>query len=169
VRFDLHFVEARQLEVESVTERMLAIDQVYWRLADDATPAVTRLVDLSQEMRSHGRNRLPLLDGGKRIKHVVHKGTIDDFILANLPRANELTLADLLVHPTTKAIVTETFVVVSRLATVSHARSVAGGNVRDIFVTATGSPDEPVEGWLTNVDLARPPVGKVGADVGDAA
>jgi TIR domain len=155
VRFDLYFIDRLTFEAEAVTGRMLTLDQFYWRPVSDQMLSDTRLIELSQELKSQGKNRLPLLDQERRIKYVIHRGSIDEFIIANLSRANQLSLRDLLNDPTMHAIVTQTWVVVGRHATIDEVRSLTRGDVRDIFITATGSKEEPLEGWLTNVDLAQ--------------
>ena len=155
VRFDLYFIERLNVEGEAVTGRMLTRDQFYWRRVNEQTLPETKLIALSEDLKSQGKNRLPLLDEATRIKYVIHRGSIDEFIVSNLSTAAQLSLKDFLTNPQMHEIVTQTFTVVSRNATIEEARSLAKGGIRDIFVTATGSRDEPVEGWLTNVDLAQ--------------
>ena len=43
----------------------------------------------------------------------------------------------------------------SRTSTLGQARTLMSGSIRDVFVTYTGSREEEVEGWLTNVDLQK--------------
>jgi hypothetical protein len=56
-----------------------------------------------------------------------------------------------------KSMFENTFVVVKRQATLAEAKSamVARPGCSDVFVTAGGNLNESVQGWLTNVDIAR--------------
>ena len=153
VRFDLYFVEASTLRSEVVTERMLTLDQFYWRRVTEEMLSETKLLALREELEGQGKHRLPLLDEEQRVKCVIHRGSIGEFLVSHLSDAKTLTLRDFLDDPAMHALVTRTFAVVSRDATVEDASELTRGEIRDIFVTATGSVHERVEGWLTNVDL----------------
>jgi hypothetical protein len=88
---------------------------------------------------------------------------IDKFIVQHLlsatggKSAGDLTLADLLSDLDMKKIFEETFVVVKRQATLAEAKGamIARPGCSDVFVTAGGGRNEPVVGWLTNVDISR--------------
>ena len=71
--------------------------------------------------------------------------------------AGQLTLADLLANEEMKDTFENTFVVVKRQATLAEARSamLARPSCQDVFITESGNLNEPVIGWLTNVDIAR--------------
>jgi hypothetical protein len=152
VRFDLYFVEESHFADASLAERMLTLDQFYWRRLSDET-LQTKLTTLRTDLEAQGKSRLPLLDDNKQIKYVIHRGSIGEFIASNLSRAQDLTLQDFLVDPAMLALVTETFAIVGRGASVEDCKRLSRRGVRDVFITATGSPEEPVEGWLTNVDV----------------
>ena len=64
-------------------------------------------------------------------------------------------MADLLNDPGMRTMFERTFAVVSRKATLDEARDAMKDDVRDVFVTSTGSRDDPVEGWLTIVDVGK--------------
>ena len=66
-------------------------------------------------------------------------------------------LADLLADQETKQMFENTFVVVKRQSSLAEAKSamLTRPGCSDVFVTAGGGRNEPVQGWLTNVDIAR--------------
>ena len=87
---------------------------------------------------------------------------IDKFVaekIWELPGASpaDFTLAHLLAEPEMKDIFENTFVVVSEQATLAEAKCamIARPGCSDVFVTQNGKRDEPVIGWLTNVDMTR--------------
>src|SRR5437763_16815715 len=97
------------------------------------------LIALSEELKSQGKGRLPLLDENRRIKYIIHRASIDEFIVANLANAAILTMADLLNDAGMRSMFERTFAVVSRKATLDEARAAMKGDIRDVFVTSTGS------------------------------
>lgn len=154
-RFDLYFVELPSIDGESVGDRMLTPDQFYWRPLNDDLLDKTTLLSLSAELKQQERNRLPLLDQDRRVQFVIHRSSIDEFIVGHLTKATTLTLRDFLDDSGMRALVTTTFTVIGRNESLAAARAASSGAIRDFFVTATGSQLEPVEGWLTNVDLLK--------------
>ena len=154
-RFDLYFVDLPSGDGESVGDRMLTPDQFYWRPLNDDLLDKTTLLSLSAELKQQERNRLPLLDQNRCVKYVIHRSSIDEFIVGHLATAATLTLRHFLDDTGMRALVTNTFTVIGRDAPLAEAKAASSGAIRDFFVTATGSPAEPVEGWLTNVDLLK--------------
>jgi hypothetical protein len=70
------------------------------------------------------------------------------------------TLTEMLAHRIGDADVRSTvrrIAFVGLNASVAEARDamLAVKGAQDVFVTRTGRPEEPVEGWLTNSDFAR--------------
>ena len=98
-------------------------------------------------MRGQEKNRLPVLESNV-VRYVIHRAVIDEFIVANHERAKELTIHDLLADDSRRAILEQSFAFVSIDDTLEQARTKITGNVRDVFVTQTGSPQEAVRGWL---------------------
>jgi hypothetical protein len=87
---------------------------------------------------------------------------IDRFVAAKLwsnsgVSIESLTLADVLNDPEMRTIFEDSFVVVSEHANLAEAKSamIARPGCSDVFITKTGTKNEPVSGWLTNVDIVR--------------
>lgn len=108
-------------------------------------------------------NRIPLFDHEGHPMYIVHRSMIDKFIVKRVMSAvgsvnpADLTLADLLSDLEMKEMFENTFVVVKRQATLAEAKSamVSKPGCSDVFVTAGGGRNEPIQGWLTNVDIVR--------------
>lgn len=120
----------------------------------------TPLRDIIAYLKQRGRQRLPLFGDDGTIRWIVHLSTINDLLgqaaLAGKPGA-DLTFADLVADPARSKILSESFVIVPESATLADAKA-ALEQVRgreDVFVTRTGTRDEPVLGWITDNAIAR--------------
>ena len=108
-------------------------------------------------------NRIPIFNGEGHPVYIVHRSLIEQFIVKPVLSTTggrspiDLTLADLLADQEMKEIFENTFVIVKRQATLAEAKSamLAKPRCSDVFVTAGGGRNEPVQGWLANVDIAR--------------
>src|SRR6478609_9366376 len=134
---------------------MLTVDRFYWKPLDSIDPGTILLLDLVKELKDQGKNRLPLLDNKQRAKYIIHRSKIEEFIVSNLTTAPTLTMKNLLANDEMRSMFETTFVVVSEKATLEEAKAAMRKvrDCRDIFATAAGKRDEPVLGWLTNVDV----------------
>lgn len=152
--FEVSFYNLADPRGTPVTAKMVPTNRMFCR--DIGEAGSKKLGDLIDDLDRAKIHRLPLLSHGVG-RFVVHRSVMENFLLKQL-RANkggpDPTLEDLLNDKTVKPLF-EAFGVVSKKATVAEARvkleSVANG--RDLFVTETGDPAEPVLGYLTNLDL----------------
>ncbi len=110
--------------------------------------------------------RIPILGHDGVAKYIIHQSMLYRFIAEKGVRASKestpfdaqtLTLAQLLAAPGMRSILAESFVFVAPDATVGEAKlkMERKSGCQDVLVTATGSKDEPVLGWLTNTDILR--------------
>ena len=155
VVFDLYFLNALGRSERLVASEMLGFDRFYWKRFNDEKLKKMRSLDISDELKSQSKNRLPLLDDGSRIRYIIHRASIDEFIVANLASAAELTMQDLLQDEAARSMFERTFTVIPLNATMEDAKAAITGDIRDVFITETGAREEPVQGWLTNVDLGK--------------
>jgi len=117
-----------------------------------------KLDKLIEEMESLGKNRVPLVNGEGCPLYIVHRSMIDQYIAKQAMKGlvvTDLTLADLLGDDAMKTMFETTFIVVSERASMAEAKSamLSVPDCRDVFVTASGTKDEPLLGWITNVRL----------------
>jgi hypothetical protein len=128
---------------------------VYKSYADISHQKLSLLID---ELEERSKSRLPVFGALGEAKFVVHRATMEQHLLKTLrAKVEEPTLEQLLGDARLSSMF-GAFCVVGRRATIADARARAATipGCQDVFVTETGSPEEPVLGYLTNVDLARP-------------
>ncbi len=163
IQFDIYFYNLTDPRAVPVTSRMLAVTDVYLKNIGPTGPNAIKLGGLLDELKAQGKNRVPLVDAQMRPLYIVHRSMIDQFMLERARAGtasqdlNSLTLADLLAEPGMSEMFQTTFTVVSAQATLADVRKAMDNlpDVRDVFVTAGGGRDEPILGWVTNVDLLR--------------
>jgi len=162
IQFDLYFYNLSDPRAVPVTSKMIPMGDFFSKDLDKSKPEAVLLKDLIQELESRKLNRIPMFSGDGKILYIAHRSMFDKFIaqqvFSNAVKSPaELTLADLLEMDDMRHLFESTFAVVSRQATLAEARSamLARQGCSDVFVTAQGSPAEPVQGWLTNVDIVR--------------
>ena len=114
-------------------------------------------------------SRIPVYGTGDAIDYIIHDSMIYKFITdrtldapAGTPPLNpaNVMLAEFLAHPAdggTMANIVQNiaFVAIESTLADAQAQMVAKKGAKDVIVTKTGSPKEPVEGWITDVDIAR--------------
>ena len=160
VRFDIDFYNLADPRAIQVTSRMLGRCEFFSHRIDHID-ALT-LMALVAELEQNGRNRLPVLDANDCPLYIIHRSMLDKFIarhaLSHTGRsARELTVADLLADDEMRRMFENTFATVSENASLADARNamVAKPGCSDVFVTASGARNEPVLGWLTNIDITK--------------
>jgi len=161
MQFDIYFYNLNDPRAVPVTSRMLPVQEVYLKNIGHTRPDGVRLGGLLDDLKREGKSRVPLLDGQMRPLYIVHRSMVDQFMLeraragATRQQLDDLTLADLFAEPGMQAMFETSFAVVGEHATLADVRNemTGGRDIRDVFVTAGGKRDEPVKGWLTNVDL----------------
>ena len=90
---------------------------------------------------------------------MIHRSTIDRFIARAAshgkmaPELQNLTLNDMMTDADFKSNLEHTFAVVPETSTLADAKRAMESTswCQDVFVTRTGSYNEPVLGWVTNV------------------
>lgn len=162
VQFDLYFYNLSDPKAVLARSRMIPKGNFFFKDLGHLSPGSIRLRDLVSELTQKQLNRVPVLDGDSRPLYIVHRSMIDKFVAGNYWRLSgtsspDFTLADLLAEPEMKDIFETTFVAVSEQASLAEAKCamIARPGCSDVFVTENGKRDEPVLGWLTNVDMAR--------------
>jgi len=163
VQFDIYFYNLSDPRAVPVTAKMIALEDFFYKKLGQVDPQTLKLLDLEEEFATRKLNRMPILSSEGHPMYIVHRSMVAQFIVdqvkepggaANIPN---LTLASLLANEEMKEMFQNTFVVVKRQATLAEAKSamITRPGCGDVFVTANGNRNEPVQGWLTNVDIAR--------------
>jgi hypothetical protein len=163
VQFDIYFYNLSDPRAVPVTAKMIPIGEFFYKKLGQIDPKTLKLRELIDELSKRQLNRVPIMNKDAHPMYIVHRSMIDQFIVNKVMSAtdavnpNDLTLDELLANQEMKNIFENTFVVIGRQATLAEAQSamLTRPGCSDIFVTAKGDRNEPVQGWLTNVDIAR--------------
>ena len=143
----------------SVEKEMLRPNQItLLQIPDTKTPKDVPLKDV---IARFGGNitRLPIVNAQGAILYVVHESGANKFIASRAvagKSADTATLQDLvddnILHQWISNIV-----FVPQSASVAQAKALmeAQQGCQDLVVTQTGSKNEPMLGWMTNVDIGR--------------
>lgn len=111
--------------------------------------------------------RLPILDPKDVALYMIHQSLLSKYLAENsLKKADDpsvpfdpktATLREFLDYADMRDLVQGSLAFVSLTATVEDAKRImeATKNCQDVFVTETGQKDEPVKGWLTNIEIAK--------------
>ena len=148
VEFDVYMVPIAPRPVP-VRERMLPIEQTYYKNAALEPLQEILLASLVKEMGKQNVTRLPILDG-RSAKSIVHRATINEYLAdraINAGTVEQCTLADLLTDNADA--LTNSYVAVPPDATIDEAMAAMNGEAgaQDVFVIENGL----VIGWITNI------------------
>jgi hypothetical protein len=155
LQFDIYFYGVASVPL--VESRMNTLDRMYYLdLSNESAPQVN-LKELLAHLESLNWSRLPILNATLP-KHVIHVCDIDRFLRQKAFAQNAidtLTLADLLADEAIVKRLTDAWETISDQCTLEEARELMRGKKKcqDLFVTATGSRNEAVLGWLTDRDI----------------
>jgi hypothetical protein len=157
---------ARELTPEEKLGSIKAIDKMIPRglmFASTEEPAKLKLLDEITRLEGTRKgSRLPVLTKDDRPLNVIHRSTIEQFIVKAMgsgkssDQVKDLTLQDLLQDVDLGPAVQKSVAVVPETATLADAkRAMAAMSswCQDVIVTRTGTAAEPVIGWITNVIL----------------
>lgn len=163
LQFDLYFYNLSDPQGIPVTSRMTPLTNFFHKKLGEIEPQKYSLVDLIKELKTKQLNRVGILTSDRHPMYIIHRSKVDEFMnetsmFSDKPlNLSQLTLADLLANDEMRDTFENTFVVVKRQATLAEARSamLARPGCQDVFITEGGNLNEPVIGWMTNVDIAR--------------
>jgi hypothetical protein len=121
-----------------------------------------RSVDLPSLQSKLGPNitRIPVLNANESVRYVLHESLIYKFVSeksgAGAFDPKQFSLADLVSHATIGPQLTLYGIIRidGTLADAKQAMEKIPG-AQDVFVTQSGTKSDPVQGWLTNVDITK--------------
>jgi hypothetical protein len=110
--------------------------------------------------------RIPVVSHENKLKYIIHQSILYQYIanqsvaLAGQNQQFQLaniTLDQFVNDPEVNKYVEQSIVMVSRKAALIEAKRImeATNNCQDVFVTENGIKDEPLIGWLTNIDISK--------------
>ena len=166
---------AQRLETTRVADKMMPAAAV----VKAAIPAGKKIDDLPlkdvgdlfDKLGPNGQkiSRLLIVDDGGACVGIIHRSVWMEMLnlgLQQTPPANPATdsLGKLLPLPYTSPVsknfgdfigATVTFVGLDRTVADAKAAMEAKSQCQDVIVTATGKSDEPMRGWISNIDIMR--------------
>jgi hypothetical protein len=160
VQLDTYFVPMSPRPVP-VVERMIRLEEMFHKNLADTPGDTIKLSALVNEMSADNRSRVPMLGEGGRPRFMVHKSMIDEYVSRRALAGNDvtdLTVHDLLIESDMAEVFTQSCAVVDEAATMEEALAAMNENpgCQDVFVTADGSREGAVVGWLTDKMFIEP-------------
>lgn len=137
-----------------VQEKMIPLSQITaFKLTNPEDQ--TMLADLLDICRP-GITRIPVLGNTGALRYLVHRSLIKEF-LNSWQGGGAHTLADFANEPSNYALIFDAVAFVAQSATLGEAKKAMDDlpKCQDVIITPNGRRDEPVVGWLTNVELGR--------------
>lgn len=147
IEFDVYVVPFAPRPIP-VTDKMIMLDQMYFKDAAVEPLDQIRLMAVVKDMNERKVTRLPILEA-QRPRSIVHEATINKFMVQAIQngRVEDLTLQDLLSE--NAPALEDSYAEVSIGATIEEAMQAmaAKPGCQDVYVTRDGL----VVGWLANV------------------
>jgi hypothetical protein len=132
-------------------------DTVHFTIPTGQSEVDVTLAALRDKLKEK-TSRLPIVDADRKPKYMIHESSLDKYEKAGGSEADTLeTFLDKQREKGVEFGLGKAFVAVGEDATIAEAKrgmeQVAF--CQDIFVTAQGTADEPLIGWVSNVRLAE--------------
>jgi hypothetical protein len=162
LQFDVYFYPFDLLDATPIHSRMVPRAEMLCRIMTPGGEGEVVVMDLLRQLDEHGYSRLPFVDPSDRLVYIAHRSMLDQFISRRARNGNvsdlpQLTMADMFAdQPEFKTMFSSTAAFVESDATLAEARVAmeAVPTCYDVFVTDSGSPQDPVLGWITDVIIA---------------
>jgi CBS domain len=162
LQFDVYFYPFNLMDATPVQSRMVPREEMLCKVLGSGAERDIGVRQVLRDLDARKYSRVPLVDSDDRLVYIVHRSMLDQFvaqraIAGNHSGLDQLTMADVFSdRPDFKAMFSGTAAFVAIDATLADARSAMEGkrNCYDVFVTDTGSAQEPILGWLTDVIIA---------------
>lgn len=149
-----------------VKDRMIPVNKITACTITDEKPEDKILLTELSGLLKGIVTRIPIFDNDRKVQYIIHQSLLYKFIAeksididdtCSPPDVKELTLSNFLADEEIRELVKDSIAFVSMNATIGFARQEMKKikNCQDVIVTENGSRDEPVEGWLTNNDIAK--------------
>jgi hypothetical protein len=129
-------------------------------VATYAQLSALKLTEVLKFLDDRGVQRLPILNDNNVLQYLVHKSAITNYRskYAGTQGINDKTLQDLIDEDAAGPKMFKTsYVFVSLDSTLADAKAAMDrlAGCEDVFATRNGKSDEPVEGWITDNDIAK--------------
>jgi len=161
IEFGVYFFPFTLMTAMSVSNRMVKRGDLYFKCLTPGSEDKIKILELLRELDKHAVNRVPFLNDKGQALYLCHRSLLDQFIARRLTSGSlagleAVTLADVFAaQPDVKLTISKTFGFVPLSATLAQVQEVMAKipGCRDVFVTRSGTDDEPVAGLVTDVML----------------
>jgi hypothetical protein len=163
-QFDVNLLPYNDLAAIRAVTRMIPISETVCHHIHETPLSSTKVVDLALRFKQQKRTRMPFVDGLKRVQMIVHRSMIDGYLASKVTEPDpeigiaDITITDMLEkEPELKSLFEKSFAFVGEGKRLIDVKAIMSENpsIQDVFVTKTGSRDEPVLGWITNAMMAQ--------------
>jgi CBS domain-containing protein len=149
--------EERAKELVTAAMRGLG-NTVHFQITEEKSEQDVNLAEIC-DLFTENITRIPIIDAGRKPIYMIHQSSIDSYVAAGRGEYED-TLETFITTQEDAGIefgLDKGFVVVSEGSTIAEAKSKMEEKrpSQDVFVTQSGSPDEPLSGWLSNVRMSR--------------
>ncbi len=127
-----------------------------FRLSAERTEDTAKVKELRELFGRAGVTRVPVLAEDGKAKYMIHESTVSKY-LADDAHSEGDPLRDLVAAHDDLVSLNKGFIVVSEAMSIATAKvkMEQTASCQDIFVTAKGTADEPLLGWVSNVRLGK--------------
>jgi len=160
--FDVNLLRFDEFAATRAVSRMIPFEQLAYHRIDLLPPEQIKVKELLERFRRDGHSRLPFLTSDKRVKMVVHRSTVANYIADKVTSGEpvdvaNLSLRDLIEEDANAKNLFAGFATVGPSARLREVSAAMGRKreIQDVFVTTTGKADDPILGWITNAMLAE--------------
>jgi hypothetical protein len=161
-QFDVNLLPYNDLAAIRAVTRMIPISEIVCHHIDQMPLSSSKVGDLSLRFKRQKHTRMPFIDSQYRVQMIVHRSAIDGYIADKATehpgiKIADITIADMLEkEPELKSLFETSFGFVGEGKRLIEVKTIMSDpRIQDVFVTETGSPDEPVLGWITNAMMAQ--------------
>ncbi len=157
--------EEKLKEIKSITV-MIPVNNIKHPFTSDRSFDSLSIDEAINFMKSEKVNRLVVMDPEKKVKFVIHKSLIDEFIRAKIleEKMNPEDLKNITIRQMydtcdarIKEKIDQSVDYISEDSFLIRALDILNNNsyCQDIFVTKTGKKNEEVSGWITNIIVSE--------------
>jgi hypothetical protein len=153
-------------EKSIVEEKMIPFNKISSQIIPEGkSEKDIKITDL-HNLLSDTVTRIPVFDSNGSLKYIIHQSILFKFVLEESIEAaknkesfdvNSLTLEKFLSNPEIKKLVVDSIAFVSKDTTLLMAKEQMEKikSCQDVFITETGSREEKILGWLTNIEISK--------------
>ena len=133
---------------------------IFYKMHSGKSDNDIKLQEIHEKMIKGEVSRLPILNFDESARYIIHDSRIQTYFFNNYDRKDSATLADFIKDNEKNKIefgLNRGFIVVSATTPIEKAKQTLEKctTCQDIFITETGSENDPIIGWVSNIRLSK--------------